>query len=72
MRGAVLACVDLAFSLRAARVQALSEADNARVLHFAARALGFTREGVLRNFERAAQKRLGSQVMFAAYRPDAS
>ena len=72
MREAVLACVDLAFSLGAARVQALSEADNARALHFAERALGFTREGVLRNVARDAQKRLGSQVMFAAYRPGAS
>lgn len=71
MREAVLACVDLAFSLGAARVQALSEADNGRALHFAEHALGFTREGVLRNFERDAQGRLGSQVMFAAYRPGA-
>ena len=59
MREAVLACVDLAFSPSAARVQALSEADNARAPHFAERALGLTREGVLRNFERGAQKRLG-------------
>ena len=72
MREAVLACVDIAFSLGAARVQALSEADNGRALHFAEHALKFTREGVLRNFERDAQGRLGSQVMFAAYRPDAA
>ena len=71
MREAVLACVDLAFSLGAARVQALSEADNLRALHFAEHALKFAREGVLRNFERDAQGRLGSQVMFAACRPDA-
>ena len=71
MREAVLACVDLAFSLGAARVQALCEADNARALHFAEHALGFTREGMLRNFERDAQGRLGSQVMFAAYRSGA-
>ena len=67
MREAVLACVGLAFSLGAARVQALSEADNHRALRFAEQALGFTREGVLRNFERDAQGRLGEQVMFAAY-----
>ena len=67
MREAVLACVDIAFSLGAARVQALSEADNSRALHFAEHALKFTREGALRNFERDAQGRLGSQVMFAAY-----
>ena len=72
MREAVLACVDLAFSLGAARVQALSEADNSRALHFAEHALRFTREGVLRNFERDAQGRLGSQVMFAAYNPAAT
>lgn len=71
MREAVLACVDLAFSLGAARVQALSEADNSRALHFAEHALKFAREGVLRYFERDAQGRLGSQVMFAAYRPGA-
>ncbi|MBX3635829.1 MAG: GNAT family N-acetyltransferase [Rubrivivax sp.] len=71
MREAVLACVQLAFGLGAARVQALSEADNARALHFAEQALGFVREGVLRNFERDAQGRLGAQVMFAAYNPAA-
>jgi len=67
MREAVLACVDLAFSLGAARVQALSESGNARALHFAEHALGFTREGVLRHYERDAQGRLGDQVLFAAY-----
>ena len=71
MREAVLACVQLAFGLGAARVQALSEAGNARALHFAERALGFVREGVLRHYERDAQGRLGDQVMFAAYNPDA-
>ena len=71
MREAVRVCVDLAFNLGVARVQALSETDNSRALHFAEHALGFTREGVLRNFERDAQGRLGSQVMFAAYRPEA-
>ena len=72
MREAVLACVDLAFSLGAARVQALSEADNSRALRFAEQALGFRREGVLRNFERDAQGQLGEQVMFAACNPAAS
>jgi RimJ/RimL family protein N-acetyltransferase len=71
MREAVLACVELAFRLGAARVQALSEADNHRALHFAEHALGFTREGVLRNYERDVRGRLGEQVMFAAYRPGA-
>ena len=69
MREAVLACVDLAFALGAARVLALSEAGNARALRFAERGLGFAREGVLRNHERDAQGQLGDQVLFAAYRP---
>ena len=69
MREAVLACVEQAFTLGAARVQALSESGNQRALHFAEHALGFTREGVLRNYERDAQGRLGDQVLFAAYRP---
>ncbi len=71
MREAVLACVGLAFELGAARVQALSESGNQRALHFAEHALGFVREGELRNYERDAQGRLGSQVLFAAYRPGA-
>jgi RimJ/RimL family protein N-acetyltransferase len=69
MREAVLACVHLAFSLGVARVQALSEARNTRALRFAEHALGFQREGVLRNYERDAQGRLGEQVMFASYNP---
>jgi RimJ/RimL family protein N-acetyltransferase len=67
MREAVLDAVALGFELGAVRIQALSEADNARALHFAEHALRFTREGVLRNYERDAQGRLGLQVMFAAY-----
>ena len=53
MRGAVLACVALGFCLGAARAQALSETGNARPPRFAAQALGFTREGVLRFDERS-------------------
>ncbi len=71
MREAVLACVQLAFSLGAARVQALSELPNTQALRFAEVALGFNREGVLRHYERDAQGRLGSQVMFASYNPAA-
>ena len=71
MREAVLACVQLAFDLGVARVQALSEAGNQRALRFAEHALGFRREGVLRFFERDAQGRLGEQVMFASYNPAA-
>ena len=72
MRDAVLACVQLAFELGVARVQALSEASNLRALRFAESALGFKREGVLRNFERDAQGKLGEQVMFASYNPAAT
>ncbi|RZT95180.1 GNAT family N-acetyltransferase [Rivibacter subsaxonicus] len=71
MREAVLACVDLAFALGAARVQALSDAGNDAALRFVEQALGFTREGVLRFYERDAQGRLGEQLMFAAYNPAA-
>ena len=71
MREAVLACVQLAFEMGVARVQALSEAGNLRALRFAESSLGFRREGVLRNFERDAQRRLGEQVMFASYNPAA-
>lgn len=71
MREAVLACLDLALALGAARVQALSEAGNTRALRFAEQALGLEREGVLRHYERDAQGRLGEQVLFARTRPDA-
>lgn len=69
MREAVLACVQLAFDLGAVRVQALSESGNTRALHFAQHALGFTREGELRHYERDAQGQLGTQVMFAVIKP---
>ncbi len=69
MREAVWACIQLAFDLGAARVQAMSEASNQHALHFAASTLGLKREGVLRFYERDAQGRLGDQVMFAAYNP---
>ena len=72
MREAVLACVQLAFKLGAARVQALSDIENTRAVHFAEHALGFTREGVLRHYERDARGRLGRQVMFAAYNESAT
>ena len=71
MREAVLACIDLALSLGAVRVQALSEAVNLRALRFAEQALGLQREGVLRHYERDAQGRLGEQVLFARVREDA-
>jgi RimJ/RimL family protein N-acetyltransferase len=69
MREAVLAVVELAFRLGFVRVQALSEVANERAVRFAEQALGFTREGVLRNYERDAKGGLADQVMFAAYVP---
>ena len=69
MREAVWACIQLAFDLGVARVQAMSEASNQHALRFATTTLGLTREGVLRFYERDAQGRLGDQVMFAAYNP---
>lgn len=69
MREAVLAVIDLAFSLGFVRVQALSEIDNHRALHFAERALGMRREAVLHHYERDAQGRLGDQVMLACFAP---
>lgn len=64
MREAVLAVLRLGFELGFARIQALSDADNLRALHFA-RALGMRQEGVLRHYERDARGRLGEQVLFA-------
>ena len=69
MREAVLAVIEFAFSLGFVRVQALSEAQNLRALHFAERALGLTREAVLHHFERDARGQLGDQVLFAAFPP---
>lgn len=67
MREAVLAVIQLAFELGFVRVQALSEAQNHRALHFAEHALGLKREAVLHHYERDARGQLGDQVMFAAF-----
>lgn len=64
MLEAVRAVLGLAFALGFVRVQALSEADNHRALHFA-EAVGLRPEGVLRHYERDAQGRLGDQVILA-------
>ena len=69
MRDAVLACVQMAFSQGVARVQALSEAGNLRSLHFAAHALSFVHEGVMRHHECDAQGQLGEQVLFDVGKP---
>jgi RimJ/RimL family protein N-acetyltransferase len=70
MREAVLAVMDLGFSLGLARIHALSDARNARALVFAER-LGMQREGLLRAYERDPQGTLCDVVMFAALSPQA-
>lgn len=71
MREAVLAVMALGFSLGLVRIQALSDARNARALAFA-QALGLQREGLLRCHERDAQGALCDMVMFAALAPGAA
>jgi RimJ/RimL family protein N-acetyltransferase len=71
MREAVLGVVQFGFGLGLARIQALSETGNHRALRFA-EALGFTREGTLRNYERDIEGGLGEQALFATYNPAAS
>ncbi len=67
MREAVLAVVDLGFRLGLARIEAISEVDNLRALHFAEHALGFRREGRLHHRERNARGELCDQMMFATF-----
>jgi RimJ/RimL family protein N-acetyltransferase len=67
MREAVLAVVAFGFQLGLARIEAISEADNQRALHFAEHALGFVREGRLHHRERDARGELCDQVMFATF-----
>lgn len=68
MREAVLAVIDLCFSLGYERIEAMSDARNARALHFA-EALGLQREGVLRRHERDPQGQLCDMVLYATLRP---
>lgn len=51
LREAALSCVELAFSLGVARVQAMTDVRNVRSIRFA-KALGMQEEGVLRSYER--------------------
>ena len=51
LREAANRCVELAFALGAARVQAMTDVRNVRSIRFA-KALGMQQEGVLRNYER--------------------
>jgi RimJ/RimL family protein N-acetyltransferase len=51
LREAALACVELAFEMGAARIQAVTDTRNLRSIAFA-KSLGMQEEGVLRNYER--------------------
>lgn len=66
MREAALAVIELCFE----RVEAMSDARNARALHFA-ETLGMQREGVLRHHERDPQGALCDMALYAVLRSDA-
>lgn len=68
MREAVLAVIELCFSLGYERIEAMSDARNTRALRFA-EALGLQREGVLRRHERDPQGQLCDMVIYAILRP---
>ncbi len=68
MREAVLAVIDLCFRLGFERIEAMSDARNARALHFAA-GLGMAREGLLRRHERDPQGEFCDMVLYAALHP---
>ena len=68
MREATAAIIDLCFRIGFDRIEAMSDARNARALHFA-EALGMQREGVLRHHERDPQGQLCDVVLFATLRP---
>ncbi len=68
MREAALAVIGLCFGLGFARIEAMSDARNARALHFA-RTLGMQREGLLRCHERDGHGALCDMVLYAALNP---
>jgi RimJ/RimL family protein N-acetyltransferase len=51
LREAALVCLELAFSMGAVRVQAITDTRNLRSIEFA-KSIGLQEEGVLRNYER--------------------
>jgi RimJ/RimL family protein N-acetyltransferase len=67
MREAVLAVIGLCWQLGFERIEALSDARNARALHFA-ETLGLQREGVLRHHDRDPSGALCDEVIYAAVR----
>jgi len=68
MREAALAVIALCFELGFERIEAMSDARNARALHFA-ETLGMQREGLLRRHERDPQGALCDMVLYAALNP---
>lgn len=68
MREASLAVIDLCFALGFERIEAMSDARNARALHFAD-ALGMQREGVMRRHERDVQGQFCDMVLYAMLHP---
>ena len=70
MREAALAVIALCWRLGFERIEAMSDARNARALHFA-EALGLEREGLLRRHERDGHGELCDMVIFAAIKPRA-
>lgn len=64
MHEAASTCLALAFALGALRVQAVTDTRNLRSIAFA-EGLGFTREGVLRAYERDADGAVCDQLMLA-------
>ena len=71
MREAVLAVIGLCFRLGFERIEAMSDARNARALHFA-QTLGMTREGLLRRHERDPQGEFCDMVLYATLNPGAA
>ena len=69
MREAVLAVVTLCFDLGFERIEAMSDARNARALHFADSLGLLQREGILRRHERDLQGQPCDMVLWAALNP---
>lgn len=69
MREAALAVIGLCFELGFERIEAMSDARNARALHFAA-TLGMQREGLLRHHERDPRGEFCDMVLYATVRGD--
>lgn len=69
MREAALLVIQTCWALGLQRIEAMSDARNARALHFA-RCLGMVQEGVLRHHERDPQGQLCDMAIFSVLRPD--